>query len=56
MPIQHQHQGTALMSILAADLFLSPLPAALPVSLLLPIPFYPSLFPSLTLNRYCTIK
>lgn len=29
MPIQHQHQGTALMSILAADLFLSLPPAAL---------------------------
>lgn len=44
------------MSILAADLFLSALPAALPGSLLLSIPFYPFLFPSLTLNGYCTIK
>lgn len=58
MPIQHQHQGAALMSILAADLFLSPLPAALPVSLLLsiPPPFIPFLFPPLALNGYCTIK
>lgn len=48
MPIQHQHQGTALMSILAADLFLSLLPAAPSVSLLLAIPpLYPFLFPSL---------
>lgn len=50
MPIQHQHQGTALMSILAADLFLSLLPAALSVSssspyppLSLPLPFAHSL-------------
>lgn len=56
MPIQHQHQGTALMSILAADLFLSLLPAAPSVSLLLSIPLYPFLFPSLTLYGYCTIK
>lgn len=56
MPIQHQHQGAALMSILAADLFLSLLPAALSVSLLLSIPLYPFLFPSLTLYGYCTIK
>lgn len=62
MPIQHQHQGTALMSILATDLFLSPLPAALSlslslaVSLLLSIPLYPLLFLALTLYGYCTIK
>lgn len=45
MPIQHQHQGTALMSILATDLFLSPLPAALSLSLSLFFslsPFIPS--------------
>lgn len=49
-PIQHQHQGTALMSILATDLFLSPLPAALSLSLSflyppssLPLPFARSL-------------
>lgn len=43
MPIQHQHQGTALMSILATDLFLSPLPAAHSVflPLLLSILLYP---------------
>lgn len=43
MPIQHQHQGTALMSILATDLFLSPLPAVHSVSL------SPSLYPPLSL-------
>lgn len=37
MPIQHQHQGTALMSILATDLSLSLLPAALSPSLSLPL-------------------
>lgn len=43
MPIQHQHQGTALMSILATDLFLSLLPAALSLCL------SPSLYPPLSL-------
>lgn len=57
MPIQHQHQGTALMSILAADLFLSPLPAAPSVSLLPSIPpFIPSSSPRSALYGYCTIK
>lgn len=56
MPIQHQHQGTALMSILATAFFLSPLPAALSPSLSLYILLlYPHLIPSLTLYGYTTI-
>lgn len=57
MPIQHQHQGTALMSILATDSFLSLLPAALSLSpSFLTNPLYPFHFPLLTLYAYCTIK
>lgn len=57
MPIQHQHQGTALMSILATDSFLSLLPAALSLSPSFPTnPLYPFHFPLLTLYAYCTIK
>lgn len=57
MPIQHQHQGTALMSILATDSFLSVLPAALSLSPSFPAnPLYPFHFPPLTLYGYCTIK
>lgn len=56
MPIQHQHQGTALMSILATAFFLSPLPAALSPSLSLYILLlYPHLIPSLALYGYTTI-
>lgn len=52
MPIQHQHQGTALMSILATDFFLSPLPAARSVS----PTFFLSLFiPSSSLRSLFTV-